>query len=95
MEVIVIESEAFKRLEHLIERAAKASDDKDEIFNLEQAGEYIGVTGQWVYARRDRIGYIQEGKILRFRKKNIDKYLDSISIAPKGVNKFNTKSRNK
>lgn len=93
MRVITIESEAFKRMQMLLERAARINVEKDEILSLEQAAEYIGVDKQWVYSRRKKIGYIQEGKIIRIRKSNVDKYLESISIEPTGVNKYNTKTK--
>ena len=88
MEVIVIEAEAFKRLEYLIERTAQlaetiANKDPDRIFTLDQAAEYLGVTKQWVSTRKKPIGFFKEGKILRIRKSAIDKYLEKYTIKTK------------
>lgn len=88
MNVIVIESEAFKRLEFLIERTAElaekiANKDPDRIFTLQQAAEYIGVTKQWVSSRKAKIGYFQESNVIRIKKSAIDKYLDKYTVIKK------------
>lgn len=88
MEVIVIEAEAFKRLEYLIERNTQlaetiANKDPDRIFTLDQAAEYLGVDRRWVDARRKKIGFFKEGRIIRIRKSAIDKYLDKYTIKTK------------
>lgn len=83
MEVIVIESEAFKRLEYLIERAAQLGKEKDQIFTLEEAAEYVGVEKQWIYSRRRKIGFIQEAKIIRIRKSALDAFLETLTIKPR------------
>lgn len=91
MEVIVIESEAFKRLEYLIERVAQLGKEQDVIMSLEEAAEYLRVDKQWVYSRRRKIGFIQEGKVLRLRKSAIDKFLDTLTVKPKVNNITNTR----
>lgn len=88
MQVIVMEGEAFKKLEFLIERTAQlaetiANKDPDRIFSLDQAAEYLGVTKQWVSTRKKAFGYFKEGRIIRIRKSAIDKYLDKYTIIKK------------
>lgn len=82
MEVIVIESEAFKRIEYLLERAAQLNKEPDIIMTMEEAAEYLRVEKQWVYARRKKIGFFQESKTILFRKSALDKYFQAHSIDP-------------
>lgn len=60
------------RLEYLIERAAQLGKVPDQILTLKEAAEYVGVEKQWIYSRRRKIGFIQEGKVLRIRKSALD-----------------------
>lgn len=88
MNVVTIESEAFRRLEYLIERNAQlteqmANKESDKILTLNQAAEYLGVTKQWVSTRKKAIGFYKEGKIIRIRKSDIDKYLEKHTIKTK------------
>lgn len=88
MEVIVMESEAFKKLEYLIERNAELMErlvnrDPDRILSLDQAAEYIGVTKQWVSTWKKAISYFKESKLIRIRKSDIDKYLEKHTIKGK------------
>lgn len=88
MNVMVMEDETFKRLEFLIERTAQlaetiANKDPDRIFSIDQAAEYLGVDRRWVDTRKKVFGYFKEGRIIRIRKSNIDKYLDKYTIKTK------------
>lgn len=83
-----MESEAFKKLEYLIERNAELMErlvnrEPDRILSLDQAAEYIGVTKQWVSTRKKAISYFKEGKLIRIRKSDIDKYLEKHTIKGK------------
>ena len=83
MNVITIESEALKRIEYMLERAAKLGKEPDVIMSLEEAAEYLRVDKKWVSTRKDRIGFFQEGRVIRLRKSAIDKYIDSLTIKPR------------
>lgn len=88
MNVVTIESEAFKKLEYLIERNAQlteqmANKEADRIFTLAQAAEYLGVDRRWVDTRKKSIGYFREGRLIRIRKSDIDKYLEKHTIKTK------------
>lgn len=56
--------------------------DKDLIFSVETLAGYLGVSNQWVYDRvkLKEIPYIKVGKFLRFRKREIDRWLDNMKV---------------
>ena len=83
MEVIVIESEAFKRIEYMLKRAAQLGKEPDVIYTLEEAANYLRVDKKWIQTRKDKIGFFQEGRVIRIRKSAIDKYFDSLTIKPR------------
>lgn len=53
--------------------------EEDTIFTLERLCEYLNVEPDWIYKRtaRKEIPYIKAGGLLRFRKRDIDKWLDT------------------
>jgi len=56
--------------------------DKDLIFSVETLAGYLGVSNQWVYDRikSREIPYIKVGKFCRFRKRDIDAWLDTMKV---------------
>ncbi len=56
----------------------------DSLLGVKELAEYIGVSVQWVYERVQlkEIPYIKVGKLLRFRKSDIDTWLDDLKIPP-------------
>lgn len=56
----------------------------DSLLGVKDLAEYIGVGIQWVYERVQlkEIPYIKVGKLLRFRKSDIDTWLDGLKIPP-------------
>ena len=54
--------------------------EDDTIYTVKTLAEYIGVSSQWVYERvhLKEIPYIKMGKFPRFKKADIDKWLDSL-----------------
>lgn len=92
MEVITMESEAWKALIADIEEAkklTKAMFDKmndtaqDRWFSPKDAAEYTGFNIAWIKARSAKIGAFQDGKGLRFKKSNVDKYMEKNSFKAK------------
>ena len=71
-----ITSEVIKAIKPLLN--GKAEDDT--IYTVKTLAEYIGVSSQWVYERvhLKEIPYIKMGKFPRFKKADIDKWLDSL-----------------
>ncbi len=56
----------------------------DPLLGVKELAQYIGVSVQWVYERVQlkEIPYIKAGKLLRFRKSDIDTWLDGLKIPP-------------
>ena len=54
----------------------------DSLLGVKELAQYLGVSVQWVYERVQlkEIPHIKMGKHLRFRKSNIDTWLDSLKI---------------
>ncbi|MFQ5442243.1 MAG: helix-turn-helix domain-containing protein [Thermodesulfobacteriota bacterium] len=74
-----IAKEVVKALEPLL---AKGKGDTDVLFTVTSLAEYLGVSKQWVYDRIKfkEIPYIKVGKFPRFRKRDIDRWLDSLKV---------------
>ena len=75
-----IERVANKVIE-LLKPLLKASPQKDDheiILDVDGLASYLKVTKSWVYERTDlnEIPYYKVGKFPRFRKKDIDKWLE-------------------
>lgn len=78
MEVITIEASAWKALHHQlnrIEQIASISKQPDEIFTAEQAAKYLGVEKIWILNRKKQLKAFKEGRVVRFKKSEIDKYI--------------------
>jgi len=59
------------------------SNHKDDIiFDVQRLAEYLAVSKQWIYERSHlkEIPHIKKQGLLRFRKRDIDKWLDSDKI---------------
>ncbi len=53
--------------------------DNDILFDVKGLCEYLNVSDKWVYERthQNEIPFIKVGGLLRFRKKDIDRWLNS------------------
>ena len=62
----------------------KAEDDK--LFTVDSLSEYLEVSKGWVYERTHlkEIPYMKVGRFPRFRKRDIDKWLDSLKTPSLG-----------
>ena len=56
----------------------------DSLLGVKELAQYLGVSTQWVYERVQlkEIPYIKMGKHLRFRKWDIDTWLDGLKVPP-------------
>ena len=56
--------------------------EDDIVFDVQRLAEYLAVSKQWIYERSHlkEIPHIKKQGLLRFRKKDIDKWLDSYKI---------------
>jgi len=70
-----------------------ASSKTDVLFTVKSLTEYLSVSDQWVYERVKfkEIPHVKMGKHLRFKKKEIDLWLDSQRVPP--VNKLSSPLR--
>ena len=59
-----------------------SKEPKDALFTVETLAEYLQVSKQWIYERVQlkEIPHIKVGKFLRFRKIEIDKWLDGCKV---------------
>ena len=55
---------------------------KDEILDKDGLAEYLNVESHWIYQKvsERKIPYFKMGKYLRFRKSQIDKWLDAQKV---------------
>ena len=85
--VINIDSE--KLVKEIAQEVAKrvkpivvANNSEDVLFAVEELSKYLKVSDQWVYERVQlkELPHIKMGKFLRFRKLEIDSWLDSKKV---------------
>ena len=57
---------------------------EDRLYDVQELAEYLSVSTQWIYERVQlkEIPYIKVGKLLRFRKSDIDTWLDTLKVPP-------------
>jgi len=73
------------------QRKYKTKDD-DIVFNITQISEYLNVSSKWIYEQthlKTIPHYKMGNKQLRFRKKEIDRWLDGQKVPPAGNPKGN------
>jgi excisionase family DNA binding protein len=78
-----IEAIAQRVIELLKPILANRKDEaEDVIFDVQGLAEYLKVSTKWVYDRTHlkEIPHIKVNGLLRFRKKDIDKWLDSFNV---------------
>lgn len=92
MEVITVESGAWKALIADIEEAnkctramfAKMNDAvQDRWLSPEEAAEYVGFKPAWIKARSAKIGAFKDGCGLRFKRSDVDAYMKKNSFKAK------------
>lgn len=83
MEVITIESQAFKALVNEIVDQITERFKPDSLMTNQQVMDYTGFGPKWLSTRKELIGYIQDGKEIRFRRSHVDAYLNKHFISRK------------
>ncbi len=70
----------MEMLKHVAKDSHKSNDD--ELFTVEGLSKYLSVSKQWVYERvhLNEIPFIKMKKFPRFRKSEIDKWLDKMKM---------------
>jgi excisionase family DNA binding protein len=63
-------------------KTQRSEELEDTLFTVETLAEYLQLSKQWVYERVQfkEIPYMKVGKLLRFRKSAIDKWLDGFKV---------------
>ena len=70
-----------KTTAHVLKQLADAK--TDNWLSPQDAAEYTGFNQAWIKARSAKIGCFKDGKGLRFKKSNIDRYMTANSFGPK------------
>ena len=65
---------------------AQWSPKDDTLFTVKSLARYLETSTKWVYERVQlkEIPYIKVGKHVRFKKSDIDRWLDSLKVSPMG-----------
>ncbi len=63
--------------------SAKAEDDDNGIFAVEELAEYLRVSAKWVYEHTYELPHFKLGGLLRFRKREIDRAIDTLALKVK------------
>jgi len=72
---------------------------EDRLYDVQELAEYLSVSTQWIYERVQlkEIPHIKVGKHVRFKKSDIDHWLDSLKVpsmdSPLGAVKLSTRPR--
>lgn len=92
MDVMVMETEAYRQLERrletmerlflqVVEELKEAKNDR--WMSVKEVMEYTGFGIDWVMARKQHFGFFQDGKDLKFWNPNVIKYMSLRSVEPK------------
>ncbi len=70
----------FQRLNPVLSNSDKR--EEDVIFDVQKLAEYLSVSNKWIYERTQfkEIPHQKVKGLLRFRKRDIDKWLDSYNV---------------
>jgi len=55
----------------------------DVIFSVEELAAYLRVSMKWVYDHKHELPHFKPGGLLRFRKNDIDREVDKLSLMEK------------
>lgn len=63
---------------------SKDSQDGNALFSVKQLSEYLGVKPSWIYEKTHfkEIPFIKCGRFPKFRKKEVDKWLEDRKFKP-------------
>jgi len=78
--VDLIADKVIEKIKPII--AQNGNHEDDIVFDVQRLAEYLNVSKQWIYERSHlkEIPHIKKQGLLRFRKREIDKWLDSDKI---------------
>ncbi len=78
-DVEIIAQRVAQLLKPMLSQASKGDASGDSIFTVETLAEYLKVDPTWVYKQVSlkALPYFKSGKYTRFRKRDIDRWVDS------------------
>lgn len=79
-----VANKVFEVLKPLLKSSHQTNEQEDTIFDVEGLAHYLKVKKPWVYERihLNEIPHYKIGKFPRFRKKEIDRWLERCKINP-------------
>jgi excisionase family DNA binding protein len=82
-DIDAIAEKLSEKLKPLLSRIEGHSEE-DTIFDVEGLAKYLGVDTSWVYKQVSlkTIPYFKKGKYLKFRKKDIDRWIEEGTVRP-------------
>jgi excisionase family DNA binding protein len=94
-DIDLIAQRVIQLLKPLLTGSSKGDDGDGRIFTVQTLAEYLQVDDNWVYKAVSHkiIPYFKCGKYNRFRKRAIDKWLDSQTCKP--ISALNTSKQGK
>jgi hypothetical protein len=92
MEINISLNEELKPIMDFIKKQAKVIEIQhkeilslkvDRWMSVDEVSAYTGFGPKWVTARKEKFGFFQDGKDIKFKKSNVDAYMKRNSIEPK------------
>jgi excisionase family DNA binding protein len=82
-DIEAIASKVADILKPLLHHAAR-KEEKDALLDVHQLAEYLNVSKSWIYdqIRSNELPHSKLGKYLRFRRRDIDKWIETKSFKP-------------
>ena len=83
-DIEIIAQRVVQLLKPLLSSNGKRESGEDKIFTVQSLAEYLQVDMTWVYkaVSINTIPYFKSGKYTRFRKRDIDKWINSQTVNP-------------
>jgi len=83
-DIDLIAQKVIEKLKPLLSNIGKREGGEDMIFTVESLAQYLQVDKTWAYKAVSfkTLPYFKSGKYTRFRKHDIDKWLDSQTRGP-------------
>ncbi len=70
-----------RRVVDLMKPFLSAKDDSEDIiFSVDELAEYLRVSAKWVYEHTFELPHFKLGGLLRFRKREIDRVINSLAL---------------
>jgi excisionase family DNA binding protein len=83
-DIELIAQRVIEKLKPLLWNNGKREGGEDIIFTVESLSQYLQVDTSWIYkaVSLKTVPYFKNGKYTRFRKREIDKWIDAQTVKP-------------